>query len=145
MQCLYDGDSAVNLARWAPYLIRLQPNSPLLRVLIEKGWGKGWASYLTTTSPFEEVRKHFRKFLMVQIEQGKEVYFRFYDPRVMRDFLPTANNAELTIFFGPVSEWIIEGPEGEELLKIRNSPAGISILPIRVTSVGSSETHSSAS
>ena len=125
MQSLYEGDSARELARWAPYLLKLPPESPLLRVLIDKGWGKGWASFFTANATFEEIRKHFRKFLMVQIENGKEVYFRFYDPRVLRDFLPTTNSSELTTFFGPVALWIVEAPNPDEIIRMRITPAGL--------------------
>jgi hypothetical protein len=132
VQCLYDGRSAATLARWAQYLIQLPPTAPLLRVLLEKGWGKGWASYFTSTAPFEELRKHFRKFLMVQIEQGQEVYFRFYDPRVLRSFLPTANGEELVTFFGPVKEWVIEAEDSDHLLRLRNTAAGLTSNLVKV-------------
>jgi hypothetical protein len=132
MQCLYDGRSAVTLSRWAPYLVQLSPTAPLLRVILEKGWGKGWASYFTSTAPFEELRKHFRKFLMVQLEEGKEVYFRFYDPRVLRDFLPTANGGELAMFFGPVTEWMIEAEDSSHLLRLRNTASGLTSSLVKV-------------
>lgn len=124
-ECLYDGESTPDMAHCAPYLLQLPLESPLLRVLVDKGWGKGWASYFTSDAAFEDIRKHFGKFLMVQIGQGKEVYFRFYDPHVLREFLPTANNNELAAFFGPVSEWLIEGPGDDELLRVRRSSDGL--------------------
>ncbi len=47
--------------------------------LLDLGWGKGWASYFTSHAAFEDIRYHFRKFLMVQVQGGEELYFRFYD------------------------------------------------------------------
>ncbi len=124
-ESLYEGNGAGAEASQAPYLIALSADSTLLRVLVEKGWGKGWASYFTSALPFEAVRQHFGKFLMVQLEQGKEVYFRFYDPQVLREFLPTASREELTMFFGPVTEWMIETDSSETVLKARNGLNGL--------------------
>ena len=36
------------------------------------------------------------------------MYFRFYDPRVLRIFLPTCDAAQLKEFFGPVAHFICE-------------------------------------
>jgi pSer/pThr/pTyr-binding forkhead associated (FHA) protein len=134
-ECLYDGDSAVMLARWAPYLIQFSPESALLEVLVDKGWGKGWASFFTSNASFEELRKHFRKFLMVQLEEGREVYFRFYDPRVLRDFLPTANSRELTTFFGPVVEWTVEAESKAAVIKIQNGSGGLNCRIISLADI----------
>ena len=136
-QSLYEGDSAVTLAPWAPYLLSVTPESPLLRVLLEKGWGKAWASYFLSPAPFAQLRHHFRRFLMVQIEQGQQVYFRFYDPRVLRDFLPTATAAELTMFFGPVTEWLLEATDSSTLLRMRAIPGGLATTPVPVAAPAS--------
>ena len=125
MQSLYEGKPAQDLAAWAPYLLGFSPESPLLRTLLNEGWGKAWASYCTTHVPFNELRRHLRRFLMVNLEDGPQVYFRFYDPRVLRDFLPTANHAELLHFFGPVQEWLVEGPDQDTLLRSRCTGTGL--------------------
>ena len=132
-QCLYDGDSAATLARWAPYLVQLPPSSPFTKALLDLGWGKGWASYFTSTASFEEIRHHFRKFLMVQIEDGQEVYFRFYDPRVLREFLPTATEHELVVFYGPVDRWLIEAEDPSAMLILRQSKGLLDSQSVDVT------------
>ena len=121
VQCLYDGASATTLGRWAPFLVSVSSDSAFLRTLIEKGWGKGWASYFVSSATFEQLRHHFRRFLMVQLEEGQQVYFRFYDPRVLREFLPTASAEELSTFFGPVTEWMLESADPKMLLRMRRS------------------------
>src|SRR5512140_1631426 len=87
-QSLYDGKSAQDLEMFAPYLVRFSKPSPLLRKLVAKSWGKSWGVYLTSTASFPDLRKHFRQFLMAEIEgEGdKKFYFRFYDPRVLRTY-----------------------------------------------------------
>src|SRR5262249_39807517 len=81
---LYEGAQGDRLAAVAAYLVQLPSASRFLDTLVQEGWGKSWGIYLTCNQPFKEVRKHFRRFLLVKTEEGKELYFRFYDPRVLR-------------------------------------------------------------
>jgi Domain of unknown function (DUF4123)/Inner membrane component of T3SS, cytoplasmic domain len=119
-ESLYDGADDSMLAKFAPYVVQLGPESELLHALVENGWGQGWACFFTSEAPLEELGRHFRKFFMVQLEGGKEVYFRFYDPRVLRGFLPAGSPEELTAFFGPVEEWLLEARNSAMMLKITN-------------------------
>lgn len=85
---LYEGAEGEPLEDVAPYLVGpLSPNSRLLERLVTEGWGNRWGIYCTSREPFREVRRHFRRFLMAEIESTQEpVYFRFYDPDVLRAF-----------------------------------------------------------
>ena len=61
--------------------------SRLLGQLVAEGWGKRWGLYLSSSRPFKEVRRHLRRFLMVELEEPlSRVYFRYYDPYVMDVF-----------------------------------------------------------
>src|SRR5215831_5589603 len=100
-QSLYEGQQGEDLANFAPYLVELPQGSPLLDSLINEGWGKSWGVYLTSAKSFEEVRRHFRRFLLVRAEDGRELYFRFYDPRVLQVFLLTCDTQQLKEFCGP--------------------------------------------
>ena len=113
---LYEGNAAVDLALRAPYIVRLPAESPLLEKLARQGWGKSLGVYLTSRLPLEDVRHHLRHFLMVEIEGGKQVYFRFYDPRVLRVYLPTCTEQERQQFFGPLGSYLMEGEEKSVLL-----------------------------
>ena len=44
--------------------------------------------------------------------------FRFYDPRVMRMYLPTCTAEELAIVFGPVGAYLLEGQDPKALLRL---------------------------
>jgi len=110
-QSLYEGPEAARLAFVAPYLISLPKRSPFLEQLVREGWGNSWGVYLTSDKSFEEVRKHLRHFLLVQLEGGKHVYFRFYDPRVLGVFLPTCTVEESTRFWGPIKQYLFEGED----------------------------------
>jgi len=115
-QCLYTGESAVALATCAPYLVRLPAKSRLLRNLVREGWSQSWGVYLTCEASLAELRKHLRHFLMVKTEAGEDLYFRFYDPRVLRVFLPKSTAQQVGEFFGPIREYFLEGPEPGSLL-----------------------------
>lgn len=117
VECLYEGEKAEELGEWAPYLAPLPAASPLLRALAARGWGKSWGLYVSCAQPAEEVKKHFRHFLMVEQEGGETVYFRFYDPRVLRTFLPTCNGGETRQFFGPVQAFWMEDEDPSRMLR----------------------------
>jgi pSer/pThr/pTyr-binding forkhead associated (FHA) protein len=123
-QSLYEGAKGAELADFAPYLVRLPPQSALLEVLVRQGWGRSWGVYLTCAQPFAEVRKHFRRFLLVKAEDGRELYFRFYDPRVLRIFLPTCTAQETAELFGPVGSYLMEAEEPHVLLQFTKGGRG---------------------
>jgi hypothetical protein len=108
---LYEGEKAVELAPYAPYLVEIPGDSPLAGDLGATAFGKSYCVFLTAWASFEDVRKHFRHFLMVETEDGKEVYFRFYDPRVLRVFLPSCTPEEAKRFFGPIRSFWVEARE----------------------------------
>jgi len=112
-QSLYEGSQAEEMAHFAPYLVRLPADSALLKTLEKTDTAKSWGVYLSCEKPFQELRKHLRRFLMVELPNGKKVLFRYYDPRVLRAFLPTCNAAEAAEFFGPVKRYAMadENPE----------------------------------
>ena len=109
---LYEGESEARLGNSGPYLVELVEQPELLRALIRNGWGNSWGLYCSSSASFDEVRKHFRTLLMVRREKdGSELYFRFYDPRVLREFLPTCSSKQVGQMFGPVTSFFTESPD----------------------------------
>lgn len=123
-ESLYEGVEGAKLAQVAPYLVRLKPDSALLEKLVAEGWGKSWGVYLICDLGFRELRHHLRHFLQVQLPSGEQVYFRYYDPRVLRVFLPTCTAAETNEFFGPIKYYLVEDEKPETLLRFVNGGAG---------------------
>jgi hypothetical protein len=121
---LYEGSRGEELADWAPYLVRLPAGSGLLEALAREGWGKSWGLYLTSRSTLAEVRKHFRHFLMARLADGRDAYFRFYDPRVLRVYLPSCDPTEAAQFFGPVRCYLMEAKGPETLLRFVENGRG---------------------
>ena len=120
---LYDGAQGEGLAEVAPYLVRLSPGSPLIARLVEEGWRARWGVFLLSNQPFKDVRRHLRRFLMVEDEEsGDAMYFRFYDPEVLRTFLPTCSLRQAEEFWGDVDTFLFEDEEGD-LMRIDRSAA----------------------
>lgn len=92
---LYDGGPGDALFEVAPLLAPVGDDLRLLDDLVIEGWGQPWGVFLSAPPDrdIEAVRRHLRKFLMVELEREK-VYFRFYDPRVFASFVPTCAPAE---------------------------------------------------
>lgn len=105
-RCLYDGVEADAYADSAPFLVPLDPAGLLLQDLVHEGWRQRWATYLTAPKSLgpDEVRRHLRKFLRVQLERSGEVaYFRFYDPYVLRSYVAGCSADERREFVGPLT------------------------------------------
>jgi hypothetical protein len=54
--------------------------------ILEHGWGKNCGIFATSAADLRQMRRHLRTFLVVHDEEGKPLYFRYYDPRVLRVF-----------------------------------------------------------
>ena len=110
--CLYEGELEPDVESCAPHLVALKPEHPFTEWFLAGLSGKPWGIFARSKQPLLKLRKHFRSFQIVQNEQGQQLYFRYYDPRVLRIFLPTCDEEQLTKFFGPVSTYISEGEKG---------------------------------
>lgn len=108
---LFSGSKASELALVGPYLAHLENGDALAQWLAEKGWGKSWGVYCLSSESIDKLKRHFYSMLKVFDEEGNCMFFRYYDPRVLRVYLPTCNAAELQLFFGPVDRFYAEAEE----------------------------------
>jgi len=108
--CLFDEKWSEKLADVAPYLIKLQQDEPLTNWLLSQGIGKNWGVFIKTSIDEKFLVLHLRNLLKVKIEDEgySTLNFRYYDPRVLSAYLPTCNEKELNIFFGPISCYYVE-------------------------------------
>ncbi len=125
---LYEGIKGEAIAEWAPYLVALPKGARLLDQLVLEGWGRRWGVYLTSARPFDEVRTQLRRVLMVSNDRsGKPMYFRFYDPKMLRLVLPSFGVRQREQLFGEIEAFLVEGRDGEVLrLSARDAPAALS-------------------
>ncbi len=110
--CLYEGDSGKFLGAVAPWLFSFDHQSEFATWLLRNARGNSWGVFLRSSADPQKIYQHLRKFLVVQGEDGKEMYFRYYDPRVMRVFLPTCDAPQLKEFFGPAEAFLAENEQG---------------------------------
>ena len=112
---LYEGAQSLALEEVAPYLVRLPADSRLLAQLVHEGWTRRWGIFLEGRVPARELRRHLRRFLVVEEDSGEPLYFRYYDPGVLRDFWPTCSRLQRASLVGPLQAFLVEGDRGEVL------------------------------
>ena len=115
--CLYSGEMKPDIAAVAPYLVRLESGGEFTAWVLREGWGVHWGVFVASLGNLRTLRDHFREFLKVELPDQRTVIFRYYDPRVLRNFLPACNTTELKKFFGPVQSFVLEGETPEIGLK----------------------------
>ncbi len=125
-QSLYIGQMAAEMAEQGPFLVRLPKRCSLVEAVVRAGWGDSWGVFLTSSSTFAAVRQHFRRFIMVRHPDGDAMFFRFYDPRTARAFLPACSRKELQQFFGPIRSLLIEGIQGRHGNEVLLTSQGLS-------------------
>jgi hypothetical protein len=113
--CLYSGDLPYELESAAPHLVQLEFEDKYTRALIEKSWGRSWGVFLKCDARMERLRRHLRTLLLVKDWSGKQLMFRYYDPRVLRVYLPTCVQDELKTVYGPIRSFWTEGEERDTL------------------------------
>lgn len=129
-ECLYRGELDPDLAAVAPYLVRLERDKPFVNWLIDKGWGDSWGVFLHSTVAFRDLKRHLRKFLMVYDADAKPLYFRYYDPRVLRIYLPTCTSEELATVFGPIHSFLLEDSDPNILLHFISAAGKLEVQKI---------------
>jgi len=117
--CLYHGDIAPELELVAPYLVQLEYDDRYSQQLIERAWGNSWGVFLKCGASVGSIRRHLRKLLSVRGPKGEILLFRYYDPRVLRAYLPTCRPEELETVFGPIDRFWLEDDTPETILEFR--------------------------
>lgn len=119
---LYKGEPEEKYFDIAPYLVNISINgenhAKLREWIFEKCWGGGRAVFFEANADMNTLLKHFQKFTIVLDESGKGMFFRFYDPRVLRVYLPTCNKEESRYIYGYdiIKAFFVESGEGDRVL-----------------------------
>ena len=126
------------LAMVGPCLLPLDPPSQYADV-----WENADPTFgvlLATDAPLVTLHRHLRRCFRVTNDAGREFFFRYYDPRVLRSFLPTCDSNQLNEFFGPVGCWFArkEQNEGYDILRVSNGQLvdGVELAPFRASKGG---------
>jgi hypothetical protein len=102
-----------------PYLVDLDPDEEFTRFLLRNGWEHHWAIFFRSDADFQSARRHFRDLLTVRDPSGQLLMFRYYDPRVLRAYLPTCLPGELRAVFGPADMFIVPGEDPRTAVSFR--------------------------
>ena len=118
LECLFTGELAQELADFAPYLGRVKDfegDTPgVTEDLLKRHVGM-----LVVLPPaaegeapsFAQLHRHFRKFNVVYGPEGKPLFFRYYDPRVIVEVLSVLEPRQLDAFFGPIDSLVLVDAE----------------------------------
>jgi hypothetical protein len=109
--CLFEGALDPMLSAAAPWLVKLDPDSPATRLALRDGWN-GHSGIILVTDASQDlrtVRAHLRRVLRVRAPDGSSMLFRFYDPRAFRTVIPVLDAASRREFFGPLLGAYVEG------------------------------------
>ena len=109
-QSLFEGPKGQRLDDVAPYLVCCDTLGQVAELILAPDKEGECGIVLDSQVDFASTRRHLRRFLVVRRARDmKKVLFRFYDPRVLRVFLPVCTETELLDFFGPITAFHCQG------------------------------------
>ena len=136
-ECLFAGELAIPLQRSAPYLVQLELDDRATIRMIEDGFGESWGMFLRADVSIKTIRKHLRTLLRVQAPNGRYMLFRYWDPRVLRIYLPTCLPDELRRFCGPIEQiWVEDTPVNSRFLRFADRGAKLEKMELEIERAG---------
>lgn len=128
---LFEEGSGAHMVDVAPYLVPIayRPKYPyegsgFLDLWAER-LGSSAGILLVTPADPDLLRDHLGELFRVTDEKEHEYFFRFYDPRVLRMYLPTCTPAEAKEFFGPVRHILVEAATPGKVLSCSPNRSGV--------------------
>jgi len=97
---LFEGTKDEALSDIAPYIFEID-NQFVQKVTTRPLIELEGAIVIETGEKLPDLAEHLRTFIYQTIK-GRECYFRFWDGRILRKFLPTCSKEQITAFFGPM-------------------------------------------
>ncbi len=126
LECFYSSLSSLfamplapKLESVAPYLVPLDYDDKKTRKFLSHAWGNSWGVFIRCDTSQDRLRRHLRSFVSVRDPGGQRLLFRYYDPRILRTYLPTCTSQELEYVFGPIECFMSEGKVAENLTECR--------------------------
>lgn len=114
------GDALLDRARFpdllpvGPWIVDLGSAPTVFQTWKRAGRFRSWGVFVESEADLPTLRLHFRHFNIVFLEQErKNVFFRYFDPRVLPAFLDAATPEQYASFFGPVQRIICEDRTAE--------------------------------
>lgn len=109
-ETLFSRSLAPELLEVGPWLVQLSKFPEIGRALTELGEDVPWGYFIFSIVDIVSLRHSLRKFNQVQIPNPpREVLFRYWDPRVMRQFLEFATPFQRDRLFQAIEEIEVGG------------------------------------
>jgi hypothetical protein len=125
--CLYRGEVDPRLQAVAPWLVGAPEGDDVLLELVDAGFGKSWGFVGECRGGLDVAMRHWRGLLKVRLG-GDEVLFRFYDPRVLRSYLPSLDAEGARAFFGPFRRLFLEDADQASWLSVTVGVQGVELV-----------------
>lgn len=115
-RCLFRGKARDDWGHVAPWLVALAPDARLTRRLFTEGgpvglWTAAAAMLLRSRWTLDELWRHFRKFTRVEDENGKWLYFRFWEEQSLTMLVRSAKLSGARRFFLPCEAVFVPIPD----------------------------------
>lgn len=143
--CLYRGKALEEFGDDTAWVAGIAPDESVLDWLLDNGFGERWAIFVRSSLQLADMVRHLRKFTMIEDEEGTVHFFRFYDPRTLRQYLPVFAPEQNEAFFRGVDAFYCENDiRPDEFLKFTSDNGAlrrdiISLTAEAVTTAGISE------
>lgn len=130
---LFEQGSGSHMLDVAPYLVpfAFRPKYPYdgsgYLDLWAQRLGRSAGILLITPADPESLRDHLSELFRVTDETDHRFFFRFYDPRVLRVYLPTCTAAETAEFFGPIRRFLVESERSGSMCAYGPARSGVEV------------------
>lgn len=130
---LFDGNAPDYMRDVAPYLFSfdIKPSYPYRTSALLDRWaaqmGNCAGIFALSESNSRDMLLHLRQVFRVTTEDRRAYYLRFYDPRVLRTFLPSCSLADAAQFFGPIRCIFVESEQPGVMLSCMPGETGVKI------------------
>jgi len=108
---LFGGVVARPLLEASPVCVYLGAEPGAGSYLLQRYWGNAACMVVTAAEGMvlDDVRKQLKRSLRIRLPTGSRALFRYYDPRVLRAFLPTCTADQARALMGELTDVWCEG------------------------------------
>lgn len=114
--CLFRGPLDPQLEQVSPHVAPIAPGDALATWWRAEGRGRAWGILVAADLGLDEVHHHLRTLTRVVLPGRQAALFRFWDPRVLRTWMPTCEGTQLAKVFGPLARFHAETADGAATL-----------------------------
>ena len=121
-RCLFKGTKDETLVDVAPHIFLIDDSGEKLKDEIELSLKE--LVTIESIQDIDTVKDHFKEFIYQDVNR-RECFFRFWDPRVLKKFLPMCTEIQLKMFFRPVTALIMADENDSEVVRYTLQYSGL--------------------